>query len=145
LWGGCREGEKSLLRGGRGEGAKSPLRGGCSEGDQGDPAPGCLQAHLGRRQQPPGLLVVGDRLIERCRRIGEALEGGLQAVQELIQGWAPVVPRGNLGSPHATISATFPSTPFTKRPDSSPENVLASSMDSLIAAFTGTLRAIVIS
>ena len=43
------------------------------------------------------------------------------------------------------VAATLPRMPLTKRPASSPEKVLASSIDSLIAALVGTLRSIAIS
>src|SRR5579875_2010940 len=58
----------------------------------------------------------------------------------------PRAPSTPASSAHRVAnSTTRPRTPFTNRPDSSPEKVLASSMDSLMAALTGTLRATVIS
>lgn len=95
-----------------------------------------VQTCLGLADQPHRLTVAGDQLLERRPAVGEPRDGSLESIEELIQG--------DLG-PAQTDSTILPSTPFTKRPDSSPENVLASSMDSLMAARTGTSRAITIS
>src|SRR5260221_12481227 len=61
-------------------------------------------------------------------------------------GVPPQAARGLSAQPlAASVAAIFPRTPLTKRPASSPEKVLASSIDSLIAALTGTSCAIAIS
>ncbi len=97
-----------------------------------------LEAGLRLRQQAGGTLVRGDQLVERSRAVGEPPDRVLEARQQLLEGGL------GLGV-QLTDAATRPRMPFTKRPASSPENVFASSIDSLIAALVGTRLSIVIS
>src|SRR4029077_7647855 len=97
-----------------------------------------LQASFRLRQEPGGAFVRGDELVERGRAFGEPADGLLEARQQLVEAGLRL--RAQL-----TVAATRPRMPLTKRPASSPEKVLASSIDSLMAALGGTRRSIVIS
>src|SRR6266404_2880017 len=93
-----------------------------------DSGPQSLQLLLRLFQQ----LLGADQLLERCVRVRKPGDRPLQSVQNV----------GRLGA-HAVAAATRPRMPFTNRPASSPEKVLASSIDSLIAAFGGTFLSMV--
>jgi len=97
-----------------------------------------FQPLLGLGQQPGPALMGGDELVERSRAIRQPADRLLQARQQLLESWLGL-------SAQVTVAAIRPRMPFTKRPASSPENVFASSIDSLIAAFVGTRRSMVIS
>ena len=94
---------------------------------------------LGFVEQPSGLLVGDHELLESKAAVGETAQVALGAVEHRIDGPRLAI-LTQLGD---TAEAIFPSTPFTKRPASSPLNVFASSIDSLMAARGGTLRAMV--
>src|SRR5205823_3501227 len=96
-----------------------------------DPSPQSLQLLLRLAQQLERQLVGADQLLQRRVRFRKAGDRPLQAVQDV----------GRLRA-HAMAEATRPRMPFTNRPASSPEKVLASSIDSLIAAFGGTCLSI---
>src|SRR4029077_2949314 len=97
-----------------------------------------LETCLGVGQKPPRTFMGSHQLVERGRAVGQAGDGFLQASQQLFESWLGLVAQ-------VTVAATRPRMPLTNRPASSPENVLASSIDSLIAALVGTRRSIVIS
>src|SRR5216683_5624663 len=97
-----------------------------------------LEPGFGVGQQPPGPFMRGNQLVEWGRAIGEPADRLLEARQQLFE-------RGLGLRAQVTVAATRPRIPLTKRPASSPEKVLASSIDSLIAALVGTRRSIVIS
>src|SRR5260370_4081596 len=97
-----------------------------------------IQAGLGLGQEPAGLFVGGDELVERSGAVGQPADSLLEAYQPLLER------RLGLRAP-LPVAAARPRMPLTKRPASSPEKVLASSIDSLIAALVGTRRSIVIS
>src|SRR6266581_708145 len=97
-----------------------------------DSGPQSLQLLLRLVQQLQRKRVGADELFQRRVRVRKAGDRPLQAVQNV----------GRLGA-HAMAEATRPRMPFTNRPASSPEKVLASSIDSLIAAFGGTCLSIV--
>src|SRR6266849_5492676 len=97
-----------------------------------------VEPGFGFDQQPCSALMGGHELIERGRPIGQPANRLLEARHQLLER------RLGLGA-QVTVAATRPRMPLTNRPASSPENVLASSIDSLIAALVGTLRSMVIS
>src|SRR5438477_357769 len=78
--------------------------------------------------------VRGDQLLERRRAVGEPADRLLEPVEHV---------QLQLALAHVAPAATLPRMPLTNRPASSPEKVLASSMDSLMAAFVGTCRSTV--
>src|SRR5215472_11193417 len=105
------------------------------------PLGGCRQLGLCRLDEPAGIFEVRDEAVEWGVGIGEPADQHLQPVQDGVQArWLRA-----LRLHVATVSATLPRMPFTNRLDSSPPKVLASPMDSLIAARIGILRATAIS
>lgn len=97
-----------------------------------------FEARIGVGQKLRRSLVGGHQLFERRRAIREPLDSLFEARQDLVKGRLRI-------RAQVTVAATRPRMPFTNRPASSPEKVFASSIDSLIAAFVGTRRSIVIS
>src|SRR5439155_4958304 len=97
-----------------------------------DPGPQILQLLLRLVQQLERQPVGADQLLQRRIRVRKAGDRPLQAVQNV----------GRLRA-HAMAEATRPRMPFTNLPASSPAKVLASSIDSLIAAFGGTCLSMV--
>ena len=93
------------------------------------------ESGLDLREQPQRPLVGGDELFERGGTVGQLADRALELAEQGIE----------VGRGHVAVAATRPRIPLTKRPASSPENVLARSMDSLMAAFVGTLRSMAIS
>src|ERR1700686_4301257 len=93
------------------------------------------QARLGLGQQLERLLVGSHQLLQRSGSAGKPRHRPLEVGQELVETTLA----------HVAVAATRPRMPLTKRPASSPENVLASAIDSLIAALVGTRRSIAIS
>lgn len=113
-----------------------------------------VEARLSLREDPNRALVGRHELLERRGSARELSDGLLERGEQLLERrgfdeavWADLVQfaSGAVTAPGAVVAATRPSMPFTKRPDSSPEKVLASSIDSLMAAFVGTWRSIAIS
>jgi len=99
-------------------------------------------------------LVGGHELVKRggtARELGDGLLEGSQQVLEpgsldrVLNAGQVQFASGAVTAPGAVVATTRPRMPFTKRPASSPEKVLASSIDSLMAAFVGTWRSIAIS
>src|SRR5690349_20718531 len=78
----------------------------------------------------------GDELVQRRRAVGQLRDGRLEVGEQVVE---------NRGLTQVAVAATRPRIPFTKRLASSPENVFASSIDSLIASLVGTRRSIAIS
>src|SRR5438270_7463570 len=81
------------------------------------------EVRVGLVQQLQGLLVRRNERLQRCRGVGQPLDRLLEAFDRVSRPYR-----------HDAAAATRPSTPLTNRPASSPENVLASSIDSLMAA-----------
>ena len=113
-----------------------------------------VEAQLGFREEAHRSLVSRHKLLERrgaarelCDRLLERGEQILETrgLERTLSSGAVQFASGAVTTPGALMAATRPRMPFTKRPDSSPENVLASSMDSLMAALVGTWRSIAIS
>ena len=105
-------------------------------------------------EDPDRPLMGCNQLLERRCAARELGDGLLETCEELLEpngldgtGAAGLVQfaSGAVTAPGAVVATTRPRMPFTKRPDSSPEKVLASSIDSLMAAFVGTWRSIAIS
>src|SRR6266567_5255457 len=89
-------------------------------------------------------------------RLGEQPRRPLMCLYEVVEGRRPLGQNGDrlleLGQDlvesalaQVAVAATRPRMPLTNRPASSPEKVLASSIDSLMAAFVGTFLSIAIS
>ena len=100
-----------------------------------------VEIRLGRSEKAQRALVRGDQLFERCGASCELVDRLLEAGKQLLEPHG----RDRRVLAQIVVAATLPRMPLTKRPASSPENVLASSMDSLIAALVGTWRSIAIS
>src|SRR2546429_269864 len=109
----------------------------------GEAVGGGLEPALRGLDQAPRRLVVGDPPLERGGRGGQPGRPPLQPLQQLVQPWRRTLLQA--AYPRAAVSATLPRMPLTNRPDSSPAKVLASSIDSLMAARTGVSRANAIS
>src|SRR5260370_35820341 len=113
-----------------------------------------VEARLGFREDPDRALVgryellewrgtareLCDRLLEGCKQLFEARRFD----RRLCAGRAQFA-SGAVTAPGAVVATTRPRIPFTNRPASSPEKALASSIDSLVAAFVGTCRSMAIS
>ena len=110
-------------------------------GDRVGPPFELLEIRLGFGEKAQRALVSGDQLVERCGASGELANRLLEAGKQLLEPHG----RDRRVLAQIVVAATLPRMPLTKRPASSPENVLASSMDSLIAALVGTWRSIAIS
>src|SRR4029077_16099596 len=113
-----------------------------------------IETRLCLGQDADGSLVGGHELLERRGACRELRDGLLERREQVLErsgfdgtlGSGPVqFASGAATAPGALIMATRPRMPFTKRPASSPEKVLASSIDSFMAAFVGTWRSIAIS
>src|SRR5439155_13999811 len=94
------------------------------------------QARLGVGQQPDRSLVCRNQLIQGRRPLRKLAHGGFELREKIVE--LPDLTQ-------VAVAATRPRIPLTNLPESSPEKVLASSMDSLIAALVGTLRSMAIS
>src|SRR6202521_3350678 len=86
----------------------------------------------------------GDQLLERSGAAGQLGDGLLEGGEQLLEACS-VDRMICVCLVQDAVAATRPRMPLTKRPASSPENVLASSIDSLMAALVGTWRSIAIS
>ena len=113
-----------------------------------------VETRLGLAEDADSALVSRDQLLEgsrTTRQLGYGLlEGREQILEACSVDWTSgtglaQIASGAVSAPVAVVAATRPRMPFTKRPASSPENVLASSIDSLIAALVGTWRSMAIS
>src|SRR5260370_36697059 len=80
-------------------------------------------------------LMSGDQIIQWCRAVGQLGDGRFEVGEQAVE---------DRRLTQVAVAATRPRMPFTKRPDSSPEKDLASSIDSLIAALGGAWRSIAI-
>src|SRR5258706_1105788 len=90
------------------------------------------QLGLGLVEQLQRLGVRRHQVVQRRSAVGKSLDHLLQPVHDV--GWAGA---------HDAAAATLPRMPLMNLPASSPEKVLASSMDSLMAALVGTCRSTV--
>ena len=109
-----------------------------------------LQPPFGFAKQARRTLMGGNQLVEGRRALGEQRDGALEAGKQRLKaeclGALALARKLQLfGRFHVTLAATLPRMPFTNLPASSPEKVLASSIDSLMAALVGTCRSMVIS
>ena len=99
-----------------------------------------IEAPFGFGQQAGSTLMCSDELVQRRRAVCQLGNRAFELGKDLLEGCV----RG-FGRAQVTLAAMRPRMPLTNLPASSPEKVLASSIDSLIAALVGTCLSMVIS